>query len=169
MQCEVGGRDRLRTRVRRRQMKELDEILQTLNLTTQLVILVLKLIRAIRDLRTTKPRANNTGTSPLILHLRKRVWEAQREPPIRLVRCENSLSAQGVSLRLKINRRESRRMTPPAPRSSEKSRQATTSPSFLRPRLISWTGDADHLIDRGAHVLGCGYMGLCPLYALSSE
>lgn len=54
MQCEVGGRDRLRTRVRRRQMKELNEILQTLNLITQLVILVLKLARAIKNQRTTR-------------------------------------------------------------------------------------------------------------------
>lgn len=54
MQCEVGGRDRLRTRVRRRQMKELNEILQTLNLMTQLVILVLKLARAIKNSRTTR-------------------------------------------------------------------------------------------------------------------
>jgi hypothetical protein len=30
MQCEVGGRDCLRTRVRRRQMKELNEILHWL-------------------------------------------------------------------------------------------------------------------------------------------
>lgn len=35
-------------------MKELNELLQTLNLVTQLVILVLKLARAIKDSRETR-------------------------------------------------------------------------------------------------------------------
>ena len=48
-------------------------------------------------------RRTYRDASPRILQLRERGWETQRGPPIRLAKCENSLSAQGISLRLEIN------------------------------------------------------------------